>query len=268
LHHRSIHSDSAVFNSMKRLLIIPLLCSLALAQGIGGKAGTGGKAGIGGGVASASISSVVYSTYAAAFGTSSGATTGITTTGATLLVCGTGLGSTGTAPTVTDSKSNTWNALTAYQFTGSGFAQIYYAYSHSGGALATGSGHTFTFSWTGSTRGAIACAAYSGSLTTSSVFVSGTDKGNSSSGTTVQPGALTAAQSGNLLFTVLSGNGVGSTGISIDHATSGFTVQASTTSQWNAGIADYINPPLTSLNPTWTDLGDSDIAAAVAEFSR
>jgi hypothetical protein len=162
---------------------------------------------------------------------------------------------------VTDSNSNTWNSLTAYQYTSGGYTQIWYSYSKSGGALSLGSGHTFTLTSTATCRLAIAVAAYSGTLTTSSVYVQST--GGSANASPVSSGSLTPA-SGDLLVSSFSGNGVGGTGLSVS---SPFTLEASNTANWDGGFADYFPASGASENATWSITGDSALAASLAEFA-
>ncbi len=113
---------------MRRIwLVVPLLCSFALAQGVGGKAGFGGKAGVGGGAPSGG-SPITFVQAAAAsacngFGPgvtvcASGAFASTTTTGNALLVGATwceriGGGGSGFTITFSDTKGDTFTTVTA-----------------------------------------------------------------------------------------------------------------------------------------------------------
>lgn len=125
-----------------------------------------------------------------------GATSGsIDTTGASLLVIAVAYGGT---ITVSDSKSNTWTALTEYANSGQK-QRIYYAANPTVGA-----GHTFTVSGTGVVA-AFAASSWSGVDTTSPF-----DVGSGASGATLVTGAgmgsasLTPAANGALVLDTCS----------------------------------------------------------------
>jgi hypothetical protein len=95
--------------------------------------------------------------HAIANGVNGATTSGIDTTGATLLVLGVSDFTGGPGVTISDSKGNTWTALTAFSNSaGAMRVRIYYAWNPS-----VGTGHTFTSAGTG-VYTAIAASAFSG----------------------------------------------------------------------------------------------------------
>lgn len=129
-------------------------------------------------------------------GLNGGTTGSINTTGANLLVAEVGWENGVTADiTLSDSKSNTWTALTKTTL-GSRSARIFYCL---GGTV--GSGHTFTVSGS-TTYTAFAVTAFSGAKSSSVVDQECAGATNAST-TSIQPGSVTPSENGCLVYTGL-----------------------------------------------------------------
>ncbi len=125
-------------------------------------------------------------------------TTGtLDTTGATLLVIYLGYYTLGSAPSISDSKSNTWTALTLSDTTVSGAGLLYYAQNPT-----VGTGHTFSVST--SVANVIIAAAFSGTLTTSVFESQGAGDVGLSIASQSFPGPLTTGADEELVVTGLS----------------------------------------------------------------
>jgi len=187
-------------------------------------------------------------------------TSAIDTTGASLLVVAVAT-LTGVIPTITDSKGNTWTALTGADSggTGAGTVKIFYAVNPT-----VGTGHTFTGSASGSFH-SISAVAYNDVVTTSP---KDQDAGaGSASGTTQQPGSVTPLSDGQVLVTALLS--IAPSGVAtID---SSFTVFEHVNSAGNfcVALADKIQTTAGAENPTWTSNVSADrIAAEIASFKQ
>lgn len=186
------------------------------------------------------------------------------TTGATLLtaVCGVYVALGATYSTVSDSKGNTWHYGTGVNGLSYGI-RIGYAYDHGGSALSVGAGHTFSTTNNGNTNfPACVFRSWSGTDTTSAVFVGTGTQATTSASPTLAPGAITPAV-GDLLLTGHSQN--------TDSATttnSGFS--ATTEIGPSGGNSVYIGDSYlivvsaVSTNPLWTSAttGEQDVAMA------
>jgi hypothetical protein len=189
---------------MKTLWLIPLLCSLALGQGIGGKAGIGGNAGIGG------FYTVPASTYVggAQHNCGSATTCSVTyapTSGNTVVGCLT-TGNTISAVTFKDSGTN---ALTVGS-TVSATNPENYSYSYVAGAGVTG----YTAAWTTSRASTVIVAEYTTPLGgVSSTPTAGTANGTGTTGS-VSPTAVEAGDvavaciATNTAMTQIASNGI------------------------------------------------------------
>lgn len=195
---------------------------------------------------------------AAAGGDNGGTTTGFDTTGATLLVAVVGSYNQTTQPTISDSKSNTWTALTAYEDGASRTrVRIYYVANPSVGAA-----HTATAAQA-SCFCSIAFAAFSG-VTTTSPF----DQQNGSftdSGTSVQPGSITPSEDNTVVIA-----GLGSDTAASSHAINGsYTLQVSHDgggAHLGSHLAFWIQTTATATNPTYSWSGTDQASAAIASF--
>lgn len=179
-----------------------------------------------------------------ASGTDSGGTTsaGIDTTGANLIVAHISFSS-GTTPTFSDSKGNTWTALTTRDAPASISGKLYYCV----GSITVGSAHTFTIS---------------GANSFSSLFVeafSGADAFDQESGAggnegTVQPGSLTPPSDGAVFVCGL--NQSDSATATIDSSfTKTNSLDLSGGNYFGGAIAYLIQATAAAVNPTWSISG-------------
>lgn len=189
--------------------------------------------------------------------TGNSASSAINTTGATLLVAVTVSYNPSGASTVTDSKTNTWTALTTYKPTGaSNNTTIWYAANPT-----VGTGHTFTDT-TGNFN-LLCVAAFSG--VSSSPFETGTDTGlNGGLVSSIQPGSVTPAGNGELIIS--AGSNDGGAALLID---SSFIitdqVQAAVTA-YQGGLAYLIQSTAAAVNPSWSWVGNANAASGIAVF--
>lgn len=183
-----------------------------------------------------------------------GTSSAIDTTGADLLVflvsCHIG------TPTVSDSKGNTWNALTR-SGTGNTAAQIFYAKNPT-----VGTGHTFTISGT-EIYPSVYVQAFSGADLTDPFDQESGAVANSVA--TIQPGAITPSANDALLVTLVSHERASAS------INSGFTESGDIGIGGNiiAGAAAYlIQTSAASVNPTWTipSSATDGIATRMASF--
>ncbi len=189
----------------------------------------------------------------------SGATSAaIDTTGATLLVIAQS-GVTGLTLTPTDSKGNTWTALTAYAG-GSLTCQLYYCANP-----VVESGHTFTV--VAVAAASIAVGAFSGTMNAAPDSAGGA---GAASGTTQQPGLLTPSVDNCLVVTgfqyvspTVPGPGTISAGFTItdDIGNADTSVPVA--------MAYQVQTTATGVNPTWSSNAAAErISAAMAVFKH
>ena len=152
--------------------------------------------------------------------------------------------STAVAPTISDSKSNTWTALTVTSDGGGASNVIYYAKN-----ATVGASHTFTFTCT-ACSGMVVVASFSG-IDTASPF----DLQNgafSNSFTTLQTGSISPTAGYLVLVGFEFAETFNVTAITID---SGFTIidqqWFSGGSNWGGALA-YKTAAGGAVNPTWT----------------
>lgn len=185
---------------------------------------------------------------------------GINTTGATLLVAAVGSDS-GTTSAPTSSPSNTWTALTQYgNSTGNAYLQIYYVCGPN-----VSSSQTFTNNAGGGS--ALVVASFSGTLTSNCLDTPAVN-GNAATSTsaTVQPGSITPSQAGELLFAACDQSG-GST-------SNTFTINDSFSSldqptSFVPILADFylVDTNTSAINPTCTNTASNlYLTAAIAAF--
>lgn len=204
------------------------------------------------------ITLITHASQAGTAGGSSATTAAINTTGANFLVvaCNWDHSTTATAA-VTDSKSNTWTALTTYGPTNASFLAIELFYA----ANATvGSGHTFTCTSSGS-QPTLAVAAFSNVNTTPFDVENGFD---SASTATLQPGSVTPA--GNNELFVTGAADAGGDPSSID---SSFTITdhiANSGNNFGIGMAYKVQTTGGAENPTWTATASNKMAVDIAVF--
>lgn len=191
-------------------------------------------------------------------------TAGINTAGANLIVTGISYygGSPGTS-TPSDSKGNTWTALTLYGNTApnNDAIQLFYCSNPT-----VGTGHTFTASaTTGLTYPCIMVQAWSGAASSSQLDQQNGGFSNTA-GATIQPGSITPTTNGQIIITALDASTSTNT-YSID---SSFTISDSmaynSTNSVAGAMAYFIQPTAGAINPTWTSDSVPARAAAIASF--
>ncbi len=181
----------------------------------------------------------------------------IDTTGATLLVITQAAALAG-GVTPTDSKGNTWTALTEYGG-GSVSNQIFYCASPT-----VGTNHTFTPS---GVSVSIAVAAFSGTL---NAVPDGSSGAGQASGTTQQPGSITPSLDNCLVvtgFTYLSGAMPGPATIS-----AGFDITddvGNSSTFIPVAMAYQVQTTAAAVNPTWSsNVAAAQVAASMAVFKH
>lgn len=183
-------------------------------------------------------------------GTSSGSTTPATnTTGANLIVVAISFNN-GSSPTVSDSKSNTWTALTSQNGGTGNCTRLYYCFSPT-----VGTGHTFQVAGA-STFSAIAAMAFSGALSFDQQSGPGTVSGNN-----LTPGAIMPTNDNSLLVTCVNHNSTSAETINSGFSAISFPQVNGVTYQ--LGMAYLIQGAKASINPTWTSgsAGTTPVAA-------
>lgn len=196
-------------------------------------------------------------TSISAVGDPSTVTTGsVDTTGANLLVVALACSAAG-SPTISDSKGNTWTALTLSALTVK--SQIYYTLNPT-----VGSGHTFTSS--GSfVYASIAAAAFSG-VKTSSAFDQ--ENGATASASTIATGSVTPTENNELLIAALGFNGSG-TPTSIDTSFTQIESQNfGSGNNYGVSLAYRVLATAGATNPTWTRTNSNANAARIATFKE
>jgi hypothetical protein len=221
--------------------------AVASIKNINGVDTTGGG---GGGIA------FVLSTVKA--GAETGATTdAVDTTGADFLVAAVSYFTSGSGMTMSDSKGNTWNALTTstISFT---VTRLYWCVPSS-----VGSGHTFTFSGTG-VYPSLAVMAFSGADSTPLDQQNGA---TASSVTSLSTGSITPSVNGCVLFTGIGFENTFSSP-SINESFTGI-VSASYNSGTHFGLAAAyrIQATAAAINPQWSWTGSATVAARIASFT-
>jgi hypothetical protein len=172
-------------------------------------------------------------------GSPNGTTTGaIDTSGANLIVLAPAYYAPGAGLAISDSKANTWTALTER----GARMRFYYCLNPTVGA-----GHTFTVSGTG-VYGSMTAAAFSGAAASPFDLENGAA---SVSGTTLQPGSITPSEGNEL---VISAGGDAMDGTPTPDG--GFTVVARAAFSggvcFGSHLAYLVQTSAVAANPTWT----------------
>src|SRR5262252_36271 len=201
----------------------------------------------------------LVATASAAPGSGGGTTAAIDTTGADLLVLGVGwYAAGGTLATPTDSKGNTWIALTAH---GPGqFATHRFWYAKN---AIVGAGHTFTATGAGTFANLIVHA-FSGSHLTAPFDV---ESGASSSGgvATLASGSVTPTQNGSVVVTGYAC--LTNPGNSAETVTPTMTQTAVGTSATGRSLTGVlIQTTAAVINPTWSWSASNGVAVSTAVF--
>lgn len=197
--------------------------------------------------------SIALVAHTSASGSSTFTSSGINTSGATLLVANITYFNSNATGQLTDSLGNTWTALPR-QFNSDTAGQLFYCSNPT-----VGSGHTFTV--TNGAFSSLQVAAFSGVIQLAPLDVSA---GSASSASSVQAGSVTPTNANSLVIAAIAfRNTVSLTGIG-----SGFTI----TDTVNPGsviagsLAYLIQTSATAENPTWTLSGSANYGAANAVF--
>jgi hypothetical protein len=194
----------------------------------------------------------------AANGNTSGS---IDTTGASLLVMHVSTYSQGPDPTVSDSKGNTWTALTAQDPPVSEpRSQLFYVANPT-----VGSGHTFTVAGTGIFH--VTCAAaFSGALTVSP-FDQQNGARSDAAATSLQPGSVTPTEDNELVVTGIA-TGSGSSGAYTVGSSFTKTNEAAYANSVNegGGLAYLVQGTAAAVNPQWSWTGSALRSATIATF--
>lgn len=205
--------------------------------------------------ASAAIAHIASTTAGSAAGTTV-TTSGIDTTGANLIVVAVSYYSL-SDPTLTDSKGNTWTALTARELNSTAASvKLFYCVPTS-----VGSGHTFTATQA-STFPTVSVSAFSGAA--ASPFDQQSGSATSGAVTSFQPGSITPSENNCVLVTGITTGGTAHTINSSFNATSIGNNAAG--ANMGGGIAYKIQTTAGAENPTWSWTTSAGKAAAMASF--
>ena len=196
-------------------------------------------------------------------GTSSGGTSsGINTSGATLLVMTASTSSNVTIPTPSDSYSNHWLQVLSQASSGTSDSTVllYYVLNPT-----VGTGHTFTFSGTG-TDSCAQVTAWSGVTISNTPLELGATTAASASASSIATGSITPTQNNSLIIAAYTLNSVtGSPTINDSFAVSDQTAYSNGVT-YGGGQAHLIQTTATAVNPTWTLGGTGQVATAIAAF--
>jgi hypothetical protein len=181
----------------------------------------------------------------------------VDTTGANFIVLGLAY-QVSSNPTLTDSQSNTWTALTESAFAGNVAVCLYYCVNPK-----TNASHTFSMNGT-TIFPSIAMLAFSEVNTVPVDVENGANNGTAQS--TLATGSITPTFDDELLVTVLGFNNSG-TPVSIDNSFTMVTSQNFLSgNHYGVGIAYKIQQGATAVNPTWTRTGTGRNATRIASF--
>lgn len=160
---------------------------------------------------------------------------------------------------VSDSKSNTWVALTESSVAGNMRNTLFYAK-----AATVGSGHTVTAT-VGAAYPAVALLAFAGSDLTAPF-----DQENGATGvgvTTKQPGSVTPGSNDELIVHAMAVYNAALTSItSTITLIPGLTITSSPGNHFGLAVAYDIQTTATATNPTFAWSGSSDVATRIATF--
>ena len=188
----------------------------------------------------------------------------IDTTGADLLVVAVSSYTAQAAPTTSDSQTNTWQALTAYDNTASsGIVRVQFFYD---ATPSTSTSHTFSATHANNAYPTIAVMAFSN--TGATPFDTESGAGNNGP-LTIQPGSVTPAAGNSVLLSAISNNGNGGT-FSISGGLAELHDLGAVSGQGVAlAVAYEIQTTATARNPTWTASHNTGgLVANIAVFSQ
>lgn len=190
-------------------------------------------------------------------GESGGTTSAIDTTGADLLIVVVSSTHFGSNPTVSDSKGNTWTALTRYSDSG-GDVSIKFFYAV---APSVGSGHTFTASGA-SMYASMGVIGLVGGKQTSPFDQ---QAGSAASGTSLTPGSVTPTESDEIVLSAINVNPASTASADGGFSVIGYVSLVGGVSLGLA-VAYLIQTSAAAANPTWSWTGSQTSIAANATF--
>lgn len=192
-------------------------------------------------------------------GINGGTTGSLDTSGMSLLVAVVGSYSDVAAPTLSDSKANTWTAKTASINVDAGRVVIHYAYNPT-----VGTGHTFTLTGTG-VYAALAVCAFSGVLVTDPFDVE--NGAITGAATSLATGSITPSQNDALLIAGLNQTDDVAAGLSINLSYTIVEAQAAVGGvNYGTALAYLIQTTAGASNPTWSWTTSAAASARIAAF--
>lgn len=189
-------------------------------------------------------------------------TDAIDTTGADLLVVAVADLDFFFTGTLSDSKSNTWTALTRVEVSSSEVGVVlYYAKNPT-----VGGSHTFTFSQTFN-KPSIAIAAFSGADLTDPFDQ---ENGTSPAGTTSsQPGSITPTEDNEVILAALSWEVAESGTVSVNSSmTITDQIDVDGSNHCGLALAYLVQTSAAAINPTWTSAVAQFKSAVIASFKE
>lgn len=188
---------------------------------------------------------------------SNGATTSsVNTTGADLIIVSVGWYGNGAAPSISDSKSNSYTGLTAKSNISIG-NRLFYVENPT-----VGSGHTFTVS-AASGYPSICVLAFSGK-NASAAFDQ--QNGAIGSATSIQPGSVTPTIGNELVVCGLGHENNSGATPTINGGFTAITKGYSGGAYEGSGLAYLIQTTATAANPTWSITNSAALASTIATF--
>lgn len=229
---------------MKRFQLLVLLLTFALPLG-----------------ASAATITLISNTAKGAVGGAAVTTDAIDTTGATLLVIAVGWYNGSGAPIISDSKGNTWTALTAQLNANTGDTRLYYSANPT-----VGTGHTFSNGR--ANYSSVAVSAWSGAHATPFDVENGAIAAAATSKAT---GSVTPSEDNELVIAGISLRGSWGAGsddiVSIDN---GFTISNQIPGVGNnrlsVGMAYLVQTAAAAVNPSWSWSHSDSVSVTIATF--
>lgn len=198
----------------------------------------------------------LISSTSAAGNTNTVTTTGITTTGANLIVIGLST-NTGGVVALTDSKGNTWTPLTAKAVTSNGTSQMFYCFGPT-----VGTGHTFTNAGS-SNFCSIFVQAWSGAQSAPFDVQNGATNAAAS---TLATGSITPTVNNEVVISHFMFSVAGTASVN-----SGLTISNQTNfgsgNNYGGAMGYIVQTTAGAINPTWTSGGGATgLAATIASF--
>lgn len=206
-------------------------------------------------VSATSIFALIANTLKQSNNNNTATTDPIDTTGADFIVL-VAASVVGVASVISDSKGNTWTALTAHDNGSNSRGTIHYCNNPT-----VGTGHTFTNTCTAGAP-AIAVAAYSGA---DLVTPFDQENGNANtSGTTIATGSITPTVGNELIIVGLTGAWTGTAAVNVGTILNQAAFPGS--NAYGIALAHQIQTVATPRDATWSGLSSSEKEALIASF--